>query len=145
MAKIYFMQHESGKVISTTNPECFSAYTIIPAEEGKVLQHKQAKNALLSSIKPGATVYTILRKVSSSGNMRVISLHIIENGEINCIDYDVSTVTGYKIHPKEQGLIVRGSGMDMGYDVVHTLGRALWPDGSEPDNDGGYAFNQRWI
>lgn len=145
MAKIYFMQRESGKVISTTNPECFSAYTIIPAEEGKVLQHKQVKNALLSSIKPGATVYTILRKVSSSGNMRVISLHIIENGKINCIDYDVSIVTGYKIHPKEQGLIIRGSGMDMGFKLVYTLGRELWPDGSGPDTNGGYVLKQQWI
>jgi hypothetical protein len=41
--------------------------------------------------------------------------------------------------------------MDMGFDLVYSLGSALWPNGTdtphgtrngEPDSDGGYALKQ---
>ena len=66
------------------------------------------------------------------------------------------------------GLKVSGAGMDMGFWLVYTLSRALWPDGyacigegcpandhsnglreytagKHQHSDGGYALRQRWL
>lgn len=104
--------------------------------------------------KPGQTVYTILRHVSSSGMSREISVITInEAGEIRQWDRHVSRVLGYPL-AKREGLRVGGCGMDMGFALVYNLGAALWPDGTpephgkrngQPDRDGGYALKHRWL
>lgn len=51
-------------------------------------------------------------------------------------------------------VIMGGAGMDMGFALVYSIGRAIWPNGTskphgrrngEPDSDGGYALNHEWI
>ena len=154
MAKIYYLQSNDGMILETSNPEWYEGYKKLTQKEGATLHKQQAKNQLLELIKPNDTVYTILRKVSSSGMQRSISLHIIKDNRILCLDYDVSLLTHYKLDTKGQGLIVKGCGMDMGFDLVYNLGCALWPAGTpephgtrngEPDTDGGYALKQQWI
>ena len=55
---------------------------------------------------------------------------------------------------KQGGAIIQGCGMDMGFSLVYELGAYLWPEGTdkphgtrngEPDSDGGYALNHRWL
>lgn len=120
-------------------------------------------------LKPGDTVYTILRHAAKSGMMRRISLVVIKDNKPRQIDHiaaalgvaNFKTVTrydsrgsGYK--DREEGLVMSGCGMDMGFALVYELGRALHPDGfdtehgrngdtSGRDNDGGYAFNHKWL
>lgn len=116
-------------------------------------------------LKPGDTVHTILDHVSASGMSRAIRIVIL-----TCVDgkpdslhpnYSVGKALGlrhWKRNGREQdALVVSGCGMDMGFHIVYSLGRALFPDGfkvegrgrngdtSGWDNDGGYALNHRWL
>jgi hypothetical protein len=110
---------------------------------------------LREHFKPGQTVYTILRHCSASGMTRDISVITIdEKGDTRQWDYAVANVLGYSRSSKGEGVRVSGCGMDMGFHLVYSLGRALWPAGTEqphgtrngtPDTDGGYALKQRWM
>ena len=110
---------------------------------------------LTEMLKPGDTVYTVLRHVSRSGMRRRITLHAILDGEgeLSDLTYRAAGAMGEKIH-KEGGIVADGCGTDMGFDLVYRLGWALWPNGTdephskrngEPDMHGGYALKQRWI
>lgn len=116
---------------------------------------------LLSILKPGDEVKTILRHVSRSGMMRHISL--IFN------DHEISGYAADLLDDKradDGGIKVGGCGMDMGFDLVYRLSSVLFPEGftcigdrcpssdhSNGDrnykphhhNSGGYALRQRWL
>ena len=86
-------------------------------------------------IKPGDTVYTILRHVSRSGMMRVVSVVLVKRDE-NGVEYTlhpnhaVSKACGYTLVTGwKDGVKVRGCGLDAGFEVVDGLAYALWPDG----------------
>ena len=128
-------------------------------------QAADAAACLRKLLRPGRTVYTVLRHVSRSGMMRSIDLYVIvppRDGypaDIRCITGSVAAVLGYPIDRGNGGLRVCGCGTDMGFHVVYSLGRALWPRGfklarnqhgrngdtSGCDSDGGYALNHRWL
>ena len=116
---------------------------------------KTARDTLLTILKPGDTVFTVLRHVSKSGMLRRIDAYVFRNGEPVYLSGMIEALgvakraTGYK-----DGLVMRGCGMDMGFALVYNLGRALWPDGTQkphgtrngkPDTDGGYALKHRWL
>ena len=133
----------------------------------------EAIQELREILKPGDTVYCILRHVSRSGMMRAISPMIVQNGEAPWeITHLVCPATGRKFHQKHGGVKVHGCGMDMGFELVYALSRTLWPDGFEcigkgkgwghgcPSNDhvngdrnyephhhesGGYALRHSWL
>ena len=114
-------------------------------------QRTEALARLHEILKPGDTVYTVLRHVSRSGMMREISVIGPNNEDIT---WHVMHVGGYRRSDKTGGLRVSGCGMDMGFHVVYNLGRAMWPDGTpdphgtrngEPDRDGGYALKHLWL
>ena len=120
---------------------------------------EQTRETLRAMLRPGDTVYTILRHVSQSGMRRRISLVVIRGGEPSWIDSSALCVLeGKRFQAKDkEGITVDGCGMDMGFDLVYRLGSALYPDGfavegigrngdtSGHDNDGGYALKQRWL
>lgn len=105
-------------------------------------EYEESLQNLRKWIKPGATVYTILRKVSRSGMQREISLVVFIDGRPIHPNYATSKVTGYRLNRgrAHDSLIVKGCGMDMGYNVVDSLSRAL-----------GYGYNnetalkQEWL
>ena len=109
----------------------------------------ESLETLRSWLKPGDTVFCVLRHVSRSGMMRHISFL---DKEHRYLDYHISQVLGY---PRaREGIKVSGCGMDMGFSVVYDLGHALWPQGTpqphgtrngEPDSDGGYALKHKWL
>lgn len=116
---------------------------------------RDAITALLEILKPGMRVRTILRHVSASGMQREISCVVVDprDGEIFCIDYLVSRAVGHRIG-RHGGIVMGDSGMDMGFQLVYTLGRVLWPTGTpkphgkrngQPDRDGGYALKHDWL
>jgi hypothetical protein len=130
--------------------------------EARLLKLKEEKeailNPLLDILKPGDTVYCVLRHVSRSGMRREISLF---TKEMRCIDGLAARALGYRIG-KRGGLVVTGCGMDMGFHLVYNLGWRLFPQGFVPadagrtygrngqdatvrDTDGGYALNSAWI
>lgn len=106
----------------------------------------------LADLKPGTTIYTNLRRVSASGMSRLISVHVVQDGEIRDISHPVAVLTGSSFNRDVFALRVQGAGMDMGFHVVYSLGRKLFPDGVKSrkagypeDRDGGYAFDHRWL
>lgn len=86
-------------------------------------------------IKPGDTIYTVLQHVSSSRMSRVINLFVIRNSERSGKPEPryIGQLTAKLLdHPwdyKHWGVKVGGCGMDMGFHLVYSLGRALFPQG----------------
>lgn len=125
------------------------------------------REKLARMLKPGDTVYTILRHVSRSGMSRRIGVAFGRNGDFRDWDGVVAAALGERWDRDKGGVIVGGCGMDMGFHLVYNLGAVLWPNGFDctgekcpsndhsngdrnysPDNhhnDGGYALRQRWI
>lgn len=91
-------------------------------------EKQEAIEQLRKWLKPGDTVYTVLRHVSRSGMQREISLYVIKDGEPQWLDGWASKALGERIG-KREGLVVGGCGMDMGFHLVYNLSRTLWPDG----------------
>ena len=132
---------------------------------------EEARTNLLEILKPGDTVYTVLRNVSRSGMTRHIDLYVIRDDSPRWISYWTAKVTGSRMSDKWDAVEVGGAGMDMGFALVYSLSRALFPDGfacvSDPKSDrapydcpsndhsnrahnahhsnGGYALKQRWM
>ena len=102
-------------------------------------------------IKPGDTVYTILRHVSKSGMTRHIGIVLMRDG--GAIHPNHAVAAALDMPLRRDAVSVGGCGMDMGFHIVYNLGMALWPNGTdtphgtrngEPDSCGGYALNHRW-
>ncbi len=93
-------------------------------------------------LKPGDTIHCVLRHVSRSGMSRVISFkHIgpLYRGapEIGNLDYNIAVALDLpNCRGRHDGVTVAGCGMDMGFHVVYSLARTLWPDGYECTGDG---------
>ena len=115
---------------------------------------------------PGSTVYTVLRRVSRSGMMRHISLHVIHDGQPFDITGMAARATVTPWDRDTGGLKMGGCGMDMGFSAVYNLAWALYRDSFGcigegcPSNDhsngdrnyaphqhheAGYALRQRWM
>jgi hypothetical protein len=148
-----YMQASNGNVIRTSRPEYHPEFKQLKRSEGEALYRAQVLQSALKIISPNATIYCTLRSVSASGMTRRISLHVIHNGELVGLDHTASVLTGRKLSDKG-GIVCNGCGMDMGFDLVYSLGYALWPNGTpaphgmrngEPDNNGGYALRHSWI
>lgn len=149
-----YLQLDSGLVIETDSPELWREAKPLTKKAGKAAMREQAKKYLLSIVKPGDTVHTILRHVSSSGMSRRISV-IANTRQGPCdISGHVAELLDMRRNDRDGALVVGGCGMDMGFHVVYNLGLSLWPKGTaephgtrngQPDNDGGYALKQRWL
>lgn len=153
MSKIVYMQASNGNVFTTSFPEYHKQDKVIPKRIGEPLYKEQLKDSLLGMVKPKQTIHCVLRSVSRSGMYRRISLFTISDGHLVNIDHAASILTGRKMSDKG-GIICNGCGMDMGFDLVYSLGCALWPSGTpephgtrngEPDNTGGYSLRHSWI
>lgn len=122
------------------------------------------RNHLCAVLKPGDTVYCVLRSVSRSGMNRKISFFILRDGEITGITCPMAAVLGLRLVSLRgtPALSINGCGMDMGFHTIYALGRALFPQGYIPaeagkdygrnglgadvrDPDGGYALTSRWL
>lgn len=98
----------------------------------------EAISELRSLMPVGSRIYTILRKVASSGMSRNISVIVIDDG----VPRDVSWLVlaagiGYKPANGGEGVRIGGCGMDMGFSLVYDLARTLHNDG--------YSLSQSWL
>ena len=109
---------------------------------------------LRKMLTPGDVVYTRLNHVSASGMTRWLDLFVIRDNEPLRLTWSAAAATDHRYCDRRESLKIEGCGMDMGFSAVYSLGRALWPDGTdtphgtrngEPDTDGGYALKQRWL
>jgi hypothetical protein len=149
-----YVQCPNGDVLTTSNPENWKDCKVLPRKEGEKLYREQACKRLRKLLKPGSTVYTILRSVSKSGMSRKLSLVIPQkDGTIRDITY--TAAVAMNCTTDGNGYITRGGcGMDMGFDTVYNLGYYLWPKGTKkphgdrngtPDHSGGYALKHSWL
>jgi hypothetical protein len=141
--------------------------------KAQLSERAEAIESLRAEFKPGDKVRTILRHCSASGMSRSISpinLSVDDKGRVSAWDcsYPVSLALGYSMDRNHYGVRVQGCGMDMGFHLVYSLSRALYPDGFEcignqcPSNDhsngdrdytpghvvhhdGGYALRHDWL
>lgn len=95
----------------------------------KTIRKQEALQYLRLLLKPGDTVWTILRHVSKSGMSRRIDLCVMRDNEPRLITRSVADVLGCRHDMDKQGLTVGGCGMDMGFHMVYNLSRSLWPTG----------------
>jgi hypothetical protein len=79
-------------------------------------------------VNAGDTVYTILRKVSSSGMTRHYSLVVARNGKIDDITYYAAHAIGWTLSETtgHRAIKVNGCGMDMSFHLVSTLSAVLF-------------------
>lgn len=113
--------------------------TAIDPMTGKYKQNPSIQHLRRLGVRPGATVYTSITHVSASGMTRHIRVYVVtryaEKGrgvrhEITDITGHVAAVLGYRrARGSRWDLVVGGCGMDMGFHVVYSLGRAMFPKG----------------
>jgi len=158
MAKYAYFQHPErpGSVIRTENPEYWGkddGYVRLPQKLGEAEYINDARARLLEKLKPGDTVYIVLRSVARSGMSRGMGLFVVEDGKVVPITHAAATVTGASTD-KNGALVIGGCGFDAGFEAVYRLGGALWPEGTpsphsvrngEPDYTGGYALKHVWL
>lgn len=127
---------------------------------------QEAITRLRETLKPGDTVYTVVRHVSRSGMSRSISVVQLQDGEIFDWTLAVARALDERIDQNHDGVKVGGCGMDMGFHLVYELSHVLFRDGFDcigegcPANDHnngdrnyaphkhsdpGYALKQRWL
>lgn len=136
----------------------------------KQREQQEAIDHLREIIKPGDTVYTILRHVSRSGMYRAIDLYIMQDNQPVYISWwAAKLLEGWD--KNHDACKAHGVGMDMGFHLVYDLSYMLYPEwecigDSCPSNDhvntrehydmddpywkgyihrGGYALRQRWM
>jgi len=88
---------------------------------------EEAITELRKLIKPGDTIYTIIKHVSRSGMYRVIDLYIMKDNQPYRISGMASDLLeGYDF--QHEGCKARGCGMDMGFHLVYNLSYSLFPE-----------------
>lgn len=93
---------------------------------------QDAKATVAELVKPGATVYTLIRHVSSSGMSRVIDVFVIQThtGEpyLRRFSWSAAIALGWSYDRRHEGVKVSGCGMDMAFHLVSSLCHACGVD-----------------
>jgi hypothetical protein len=158
------------KVVRFPNGETYTYDTVwqraIDAGDCEVLQGKEGtaalnawhKAKLLEILKPGDSVYTSLVKEplpgSGTAHYKVFIPLADKDGRLHIRDITrmVADFNGHKVSKRGDAIVMGGFGYSKGFQIVHSLGIGLWPDGTpeahstrngEPDTNGGYALNHR--
>lgn len=129
--KTKYLKTKEGSIIKTDSPEFWKECQPLTQKDGKKLHQEQQAALLRQWLKPGDTVYCILRHVSNNGMSRRISLliHNPETNELQNISGIAADVMDYRRNDSDGSLVVGGSGMDMGFHAVYSLSHRLFPDG----------------
>ena len=90
-------------------------------------------------------VQTVIRRVSSNGMSRDISVFYVKNNQILNITYSVAKAIGWPLVERNgsRAIKVGGCGMDMGFHLVYTLSSVLYRGTTEFDP--GYHLRQNWL
>lgn len=129
-------------------------------------ERDEYRERLLTVIAPGDTVFTVIRHRSRSGMYRALDIYVMHDGRPFRITFWTAKAIGARYDDRHEALGISGCGMDMGFHVVYSLSRTLFPDGYDcigercPSNDhsngdrnrephhhqdGGYALRHEWI
>lgn len=125
MASKAYIKMGSGLIVETERPDFQPDGERLTAKAGKAALLAESMQSLRESLKPGDTVYTVLRHVSSSGMSRRIDLYRLRDDRPEYLTVHAARVLGLKVSEKG-GLVVSGGGRDMGFHVVYSLSRAMF-------------------
>lgn len=92
-------------------------------------ERDQAIAELRETLKPGTTVYTILRHVSRSGMSRDIDVYVMQDGEPQRITWLAAKAADLTYSRKAEAIKIGGCGQDMGFVIVYDLSRSLYDHG----------------
>jgi hypothetical protein len=126
---------------------------------------EESTKALLDELKHGDVVYCELVHVARSGMQRVIQLHrffdVDKHGRVNrrVLGYHAARVLGWSFKQMArggEGVVVNGTGMDMGFHLVYSLGYRLFGrgvkqrvvrgrNGEKWETEGGYLLRHDWL
>lgn len=90
----------------------------------------EAKARLEKFVKPGDTIYCVVRSVSRSGMSREIDLYAIKDNEPIYLSSSAAVLLGWPIS-KRDAIKVSGCGMDMCFHTVYSLSYAMFDNGYE--------------
>lgn len=127
-------------------------------------------------VAPGKRVYTSCSHVARSGMSRRIHVYIVtrdtetDREGKKRVEHRIHEITGLVAHAldytrnqNDGGLVIGGCGMDMGFHVVYSLGRVMFPKGGSlkaasgvrqaqaerggitREVDGGYLLKHEWL
>lgn len=119
-------------------------------------KRKTALAYLRRVLRPGKTVYFLVRSRSKSGMSKRLDFFTLHKGVLVPLTGWFSWVLDIPMgfNAPRDGLIIKGCGFDPGFHTVYNIGRTLWPKGfklaknqygrngdkSGFDSDGGYAL-----
>lgn len=84
---------------------------------------------VLEALPRNTIIYSIVRSVSSSGMSRKIDFYVIKDESMVWITPAIRDILQYSQDEKTSALKVNGTGMDMCFHVVNSLGYKLHNDG----------------
>ena len=111
----------------------------------KIKQQEDNIAFLKKVFKNKKEAYTILSHVSASGMSRCIKVIALYKGRPLNLSWHVAKALDYKLSPTHGGVKVSGCGMDMGFNLVYILSRALYARTSKTRADGGYKLQHNWL
>jgi hypothetical protein len=143
-----FVETIHGHIFETDHPEWHKDCKPLTKKEGIRKRQEFAIKQLREILSVGDTVYTVLRHVSASGMSRRIDLYTMKDNKPRFLTGYAAHALGLKWGDKA-GIVVGGCGMDMGFHLVYTLSRTIFPngfnDGKDSQRDGGYALRHEWL
>ena len=92
----------------------------------KAEEKELAKKSLSRLLKPGATVYTVIKHVSRSGMQRRIGIYVVRNNKVVDLAASVCDLLGHE-WGGDGSVVVGGCGQDVAFYLVCELGQALFP------------------
>jgi len=142
-AHTWYVHGHNGMVIHTADT------TTLPAYVSEAVEQEYARDRLRALLPPGTTVYTILHHVGRSGMSRRVGVRAIVDDNPMYLDGLVHAAepSFFPLGDRE-GIVMGGCGMDMGFHLVYSLSRMLYPEGhpclgekSCPSNDHSNDYN----
>ena len=119
----------------------------------KEMQEAESILHLREVLKPGDTVYTVIRHVSRSGMSRGIDCYYMSGNTpiwiTGYVGHAIGSPQSRKDWEQSNGLRVSGCGMDMGFHVVNSLSYVIFPtykclgENAEPGCPSNYHVNHR--
>ncbi|RRJ96394.1 hypothetical protein Ga0100231_021170 [Opitutaceae bacterium TAV4] len=103
----------------------------------KAHERENAIASLKETLRPGMTIYTVLRSVSASGMSRTLDLYYVKEDKIIRITWSAAKALEWPYSRAREALRVSGGGMDMGWHTVYSLSQVVLGDG--------YALNHQWL
>jgi hypothetical protein len=103
--------------------------------KAQMAERQEHIERLHDHIKPGDSIFTVLKHVSKSGMYRVIDVYRMDDNEPIRISFGVAIATDMGYDRRHEGVKAQGCGMDMGFEVVYQLSSVLFPDGFDCTGD----------